>query len=398
MKKKIPCIEGGAPIRRLFLSFSPPTIGKAEIDEVVDTLKSGWITTGPKVKKFEEKFSQYVKSKYAIALSSCTDGLFLSLLALGIKEGDEVITTPYTFAATSNVILHCRAKPIFVDIVPETLNIDPRKIASKISSKTKGIIPVHFGGRPCEMNQLLSIARRFNLWMVEDAAHAVGTLYKGQFVGTFGDITAFSFHAVKNLTTAEGGMITTENKSWADFIRINRIHGMNKDAWRKQRSWFYEIIYPGYKCNMTDIQAALGIHQLERLEEFIERRRTIARIYEEKFSKIEEIELFAACINGRNTYHLFLIKLLLDKLKISRDNFIQAMFAENIAVNVHYIPIHYHPYYKKKFGYRPGSFPVAEKIFSRVVSLPIYPKMTDDEVMDVVNAVNKLIEYYRKEK
>lgn len=396
MKNELPCIEGGNPVRSIFLPFAPPLLGEEEINEVVDTLKSGWITTGPKVEKFEKQFAEYINTKYTVALSSCTAGLFLSLLTLKLREGDEVITTPYTFAASSNVVLHCRAKPVFVDIDPNTLNINPEKVEEKITYKTRGIIPVHIGGRPCDMDSIIDIAKRHNLWIVEDAAHAVGTIYKERYIGTIGDITSFSFHAVKNMTTAEGGMIATDNKKWADFIRVASIHGMSKDAWHKQHSWFYEIVYPGYKYNMTDIQASIGIHQLEKLEGFIHKRQQCARIYDKNFSSLDEIEILSPCEDGRNTYHLYTIKLNLEKLRITRDEFIRALFAENIATNVHYIPIHYHPYYKNKFAYRPGDYPVAEDTYRRIVSLPIYPKMSIDDVWDVINAVKKLIRYYKK--
>lgn len=396
MKSELPCIEGGNPVRSIFLPFAPPLLGEEEINEVVDTLKSGWITTGPKVEKFEKQFAEYINTKYTVALSSCTAGLFLSLLALKLREGDEVITTPYTFAASSNVVLHCKARPVFVDIDPNTLNINPEKVEEKITYKTRGIIPVHIGGRPCDMDSIIDIAERNNLWIVEDAAHAVGTIYKERYIGTIGDITSFSFHAVKNMTTAEGGMIATDNKKWADFIRVASIHGMSKDAWHKQHSWFYEIVYPGYKYNMTDIQASIGIHQLEKLEGFIQKRQQCARIYDKNFSSLDEIEILSPCEDGRNTYHLYMIKLNLEKLRITRDEFIEALFAENIAANVHYIPIHCHPYYKNKFAYRPGDYPVAEDTYRRIVSLPIYPKMSIDDVWDVINAVKKLITYYKK--
>jgi len=396
MKNKIPCIEGGNAIRSTFLPFSPPTIGEEEISEVVDTLKSGWITTGPKVQEFEHRFGTYINAKYTIALSSCTGGLFLSLLALKLRASDEVITTPYTFAATSNVILHCNAMPVFVDIEPSTLNMDPERIEAKITNKTKGIMPVHFGGAPCDMDKITDLAKHYNLWIVEDAAHAVGTIYKGKYIGTFGDMTSFSFHAVKNMTTAEGGMVATDNKDLANFIRISSIHGMNKDAWHKRRSWFYEILYPGYKYNMTDIQAALGLRQLEKLEGFIKVREKYAQMFDDHLSNLEEIEVLPVCKRGRNTHHLYVIKLRLERLKITRNEIIDALFAENIAVNVHYIPVHFHPYYRKTFGFKPGSYPVAENTYDRIISLPIYPKMSTDDVLDVIAAVKKIINYYRR--
>lgn len=396
MKNELPCIEGGKPVRATFLSFASPLIGEEEINEVVDTLKSGWITTGPKLEKFEKQFAEYINAKYTVGLSSCTAGLFLSLLALKLKEGEEVITTPYTFAATSNVILHCKAIPVFVDIVPDTLNIASGKIEEKITDKTRGIMPVHIGGRPCDMDSIMDIAKRHNLWVVEDAAHAVGTIYKGRYIGTIGHMTSFSFHAVKNMTTVEGGMVATDNKKLADFIKTASLHGMSKDAWHKKDSWFYEILYPGYKCNMTDIQASIGIHQLKKLEKFIDKREEYRRLYDENFSQLNEIEILLPCDYGRHTYHLYIIKLKLERLKVTRNQFIRALVAENIAGNVHYIPIYYHPYYKNKFSKNIGDYPVTEDTYRRIISLPIYPKMSTDDVWDVITAVKKLVRYYKK--
>ena len=396
MKYQKPCIAGGTPTRKKFLSFSPPSIGQEEINEVIATLKGGWITTGPRVQKFEQNIANYIDCKYTVALSSCTAGLFLSMIALDLKKGDEVITTPYTFAATANVILHCGAIPVFADIEPNTLNIDPEKIENKITDKTKGIIPVHFGGRPCDMDRINEIAQKYNLWIIDDAAHAIGTKYKDKFIGTTSDITSFSFHAVKNLTTAEGGMISTNNKEWADFIKIMSIHGMSKDAWQKGKSWYYEILYPGYKCNMTDIQAAIGIHQLDKLERFIIQRENCAGIYDNSFSSLDEIEILSPCTIGRNTFHLYVIKLKLENLTINRDKFIQAMIAENIQVNVHYIPVHLHPYYQNYLHHKQGELPIAEDTYQRVISLPIYPAMSEKDICDVVNAVKKISYHYRK--
>ncbi|OYD17602.1 UDP-4-amino-4,6-dideoxy-N-acetyl-beta-L-altrosamine transaminase [candidate division WOR-3 bacterium JGI_Cruoil_03_44_89] len=391
---EIPAIAGGTPVRNSLLSFAPPLIEKEEIKEVVDTLKSGWITTGPKTKRFERMFSEYVSSKYAVALSSCTAGLHLALLAIGVSEGDEIITTPYTFAATSNVIIHSSAIPVFVDIDEESLNINHNKIEEKITERTKAIMPVHIGGRPCDMDKIMEIARRHNLYVIEDAAHAVGTIYKETKIGSIGDLTSFSFHAVKNMTTAEGGMITTDNEEWARFIRVNSLHGMNKDAWQRKGSWFYEIVSAGYKYNMTDIQASIGIHQLEKIERFIELRKKYASIYTEKLGDIEEIETLSPYEYGRNTYHLYVIKIKPDRMRITRDKFIRALREENISTNVHYIPIHLHPYYRERFGYKKGDYPSAERVYERAISLPIYPAMKEKDVLDVINAIEKIVVYY----
>jgi UDP-4-amino-4,6-dideoxy-N-acetyl-beta-L-altrosamine transaminase len=386
------------PVRKAFLPFSLPDIGEAEIDEVADTLRSGWITTGPKTKRFEEEFRRYVGSKHAIAVNSCTAALHVALAAAGIGPGDEVITSPLTFCSTANVIVHLGATPVFADIGRD-FNIDPREIERHITPATKAIIPVHYSGQPCRMDEILACARRHGLPVIEDAAHAVGAKYHGRMVGTVGNVTAFSFYAIKNMTTAEGGMITTDDDEMAEKMRLLSLHGISKDAWKRYTSagsWYYEVIYAGYKCNMADIQAALGLHQLDRLEGFLEARRRIVATYNEAFDEMPE--LCIPIVNGgvRHAWHLYVIQLNLERLTIDRAQFIEALRAENIGTSVHFIPVHLHPYYRQRFGYQRGDFPAAERIYDRIVSLPLYPKLTEADVKDVTTAVSKVIRAHRR--
>ncbi len=392
-------ILGGKPVRNDFLPPFRPMIGEEEIKEVVDTLKSDWITTGPKTHKFEELFKEYIGCKHAIALNSCTAGLHLSLVAIGIQEGDEVITSPFTFAATANVIVHQKAKPVFVDIEKNTYNIDPEKIEEAISDKTKAIIPVHYAGHPCEMDKILKIAKAYNLTVIEDAAHALGATYKGKKIGTIGNFTSFSFYATKNITTAEGGMITTDNDELAEKVRMLSLHGISKDAWKRyssEGSWYYEILYPGYKYNMTDVQAAIGIHQIKKLEQMRKRREEIAKRYNEAFGNMPKIIPPKVKKHVRHAWHLYPVQINTDLLRIDRNKFIEALKAENIGTSVHFIPIHIHPYYRDRFGFKREDFTNAEYVYDREVSLPIYPKMTDKDVEDVIVAVKKIVNYYRK--
>lgn len=385
--------------RKEFLPFHQPFIGDEEIQEVVDTLKSGWITTGPKTKLFEDKFRDYVGSKCAIAVNSCTAALHLALVAAGIGPGDEVITTPYTFAATGEVILMVGAKPIFVDVLEDSVNIDPAEIKKAVTLKTKAIIPVHFAGHPCRMSEIIEIAKEHNLIVIEDAAHAIGAKYKDKKIGNIGDITAFSFYAIKNMTTGEGGMITTNDNELAEKMKILSLHGISKDAWKRYSasgSWYYEILYAGYKYNMMDLQAAIGIHQLAKLEAFWAIRQKYARMYHHAFSDMPEIKTPIPYDNGKHAWHLYVIQIDPNALSIGRNQFIEALKAENIGTSVHFIPLHLHPYYKKTYGYKLGDYPRAERIYSNAISLPIFPKMTEEDVTDVINAVKKTVSTYRK--
>ncbi|MGQ9608955.1 MAG: DegT/DnrJ/EryC1/StrS family aminotransferase [bacterium] len=381
------------PIRDSFLIFGQPLIKEEEIQEVVDTLRSGWLGTGPKVHRFEDDFKKYIGCKHAVALNSCTAGLFLALEAIGVKPGDEVVTTPMTFAATANVITHHGAKPVFVDIERDTMNIDPNKIESAITPKTKAIIPVHFAGRPCKMDEIMDIAHRHNLFVIEDAAHATEACYKDKKIGNIGDITVFSFYVTKNLVTGEGGMITTNNDDWAEEIRIKSLHGISKDAWKRYSAegfQSYEVIYPGYKFNMMDIQAALGIHQLSRIEENHKIREQYWKKYNSAFADVPELILPIEDSN-RHARHLYTILIKLHKLKIDRNQFIDALKAENIGTGIHFVALHLHKYYKEKFGYKRGDFPNSEFVSDRTISLPLSAKLKNEDVNDVITAVKKII-------
>lgn len=385
-------------MREEFLPYALPFLEDDDIAEVVDSLRSNWITKGPKTMEFEKRFAEYVGAKYAIAVNSCTAGLHLSLVAAGIGAGDEVITTPMTFASSANVIIHVGATPVFVDIDPETMIIDVDKIRAKITPRTKAIIPVHIAGHPCPMDEIMAIAKEYHLFVLEDAAHAVYTKYKGTMVGNIGNATAFSFYATKNLATGEGGMVTTNDEALADKIRIMSTHGMSRNAWNRYTatgSWFYEILYPGYKDNMTDIQAALGLTQLAKLERMQSLREEIARRYNQAFGVMPELEIPVERDYARHAWHLYIIKLNLDKLKIDRAQFIEELKAEKIGTSVHFIPVHMHPYYRDTFGYKAGDFPQAEAVYERIISLPLYPKMSIQDIQDVIDAVRRIVERAR---
>lgn len=399
MKEKL-AIFGGNPVRKEYLHFHRPLISEDEENEIIDTLRSGWLTTSKKTRLFEEMFAEYCNAKFAIGVTSCTAGLHLSLVALDIGGDDEVITTPMTFIATANAIVQVGAKPVFVDVHPQTLNIDVSKIEEKITDKTKAIMPVHYIGLPCEMDEIMRIAKKYNLFVIEDAAHAVETVYKNKKIGSIGDLTNFSFYATKNLTTGEGGMITTQNEEWAEKLMLLRLHGMNRDAWQRYSSkghLHYDQIYLGYKYNMFDLQAALGIHQLKKIETFLTRRQKIVEQYNAAFNDIEEIEpVFKYPESGsKNANHLYVIKIKTEMLNATRDDVAMAIQEENIGIGIHFKPVHLHTYYQNLLGIKKGTFPVAEYAGDRVITLPVYPAMTDKDVNDVIYAVNKVIEWYR---
>lgn len=376
-------------MRKTFLPFSPPYISNEEIDEVINTLSSDWITTGPKTKRFESEFAAFLGAESALALNSCTAGLHLALVVLGIGSGDEVITTPMTFCSTVNVIEHVGAKPVFVDVEPDTLNIAPSLMERAITPQTRAIIPVHYAGHPCAMDQILEIAKEHNLFVIEDAAHAFPAQYQGQAVGTIGDLTAFSFYATKNLTTAEGGMLTG-HQELIEKAKALSLHGMNRDAWKrydKGGSWYYEVDAPGFKYNMTDIQASIGLQQLKRIDGFQKRRRQIVKRYNEAFAECPSLEIPVERPDVKSAWHLYTLRLNLETLKIDRDQFIEEMKDRNIGTSVHFIPIHMHPYYQRKYKYQPEDFPTAYANFQRLVSLPLYPRMSDQDVDDVIEAV-----------
>ena len=376
-------------MKKKYISYCQPLIGKEEIKEVIDTLKFGWLTMGPKTIKFEKLIAEYTGAKYAVVLNSCTAALHLSLIALGIGEGDEVITTPFTFASTGNVIIQVGAKPVFVDIDKKTFNIDPEEIEKAITPKTKAIIPVHYAGQPCDMEAIAKIAKKYNLFVIEDAAHAMGSECNGKKIGTFGDTTCFSFYATKNMTTGEGGAVTTNDEKLAEKIRILRLHGISKDAWKrydKKSSWYYEIEECGWKYNITDIQAALGIHQIKKLDKFNRIRREYARIYNTELSGIKGLVIPYENPNIKHVYHIYPILI----ENYNRDEFIKKMAQSGVGCSVHFIPLHLHPLYNK-LGYKKGDFPNAEWVYEREVSLPLYPKMKVKNIKFVAGVIKKII-------
>jgi dTDP-4-amino-4,6-dideoxygalactose transaminase len=381
-------------VRTQFLPFHVPDIGEDEIQGVVETLRSGWLTTGPKTKQFEEDFAQYVGCRYAVAVNSCTAALHLALEAVGVTTGDEVILPTMTFAATAEVVRYLNATPVLVDCQADTLNIDPLQIERVVTPKTKAIIPVHFAGHPCEMATILEIAKAHKLTVIEDAAHALPTRVQGKMVGTIGDISCFSFYATKTITTGEGGMATTENREWAERMRMMSLHGISKDAWKRytaEGSWYYEILAPGYKYNLTDIAAAIGIQQLKKCDAFWRRRQQYAALYSEAFTDVPGIIVPSMVEDGQHAWHLYVIQLQLERLRIDRNAFIEILKQQNIGTSVHFIPLHLHPYYRDSFGYRSEDFPHASIIFHQTVSLPIYPKMTEADIKYVSKVVKATV-------
>ena len=398
-KNDIPAYEGGSPSR--FLVFGSPQIEEAEIKEVAHSMRTGWLGTGPKVAKFEEMVKEYTGAKYAKALNSCTAGLHLSLLACKVGLGDEVITTPMSFGATANVIEHVGAKPVFVDIELPSMNIDPSLIEKKITRKTKAILPVHMAGRPCDMAAIRTITRKHKLHVIEDAAHAFGASYRAKKIGTISDFTAFSFYVTKNLATGEGGMVTTNNKKFADYIELMALHGMSKGAWKRYSDEgfkHYMIQEPGYKYNMMDLQAAIGIHQFARFEENQNKRRKIWEMYTDAFKDLALNRPADPEPQTEHAYHLYTILADLDNLKADRETIQQALHAEGIGIGVHFLALHLHPFYKNKYGYKRGDFPNAEYVSDRTISLPFSAKLTSTDVNDVINAVKKIFLYYKDNK
>ena len=381
--------------RESFLAFGSPLIGEAEIEEVVATLRSGWIGTGPRVARFEEGMKSYTGAAHAVAVNSCTAALHLSLVALGIGPGDEVITTPMTFVATANAIIHAGARPVFADVDRATMLIDPGEIERLITPRTKAVIPVHLAGRPCAMDKIMAIARKHGLYVIEDAAHAIEARYRGRSIGGIGDLTCFSFYVTKNLTTGEGGMVTTNNSEWAARIRIRSLHGMDLDAHQRFTSSgykHYQVVEPGYKYNMTDMQAALGIHQLARLEDSWLRRDEIWQQYQENFSDLPLHLPAAGEQETRHARHLYTVQAYAGECGASRDQLLDSLAGQKIGAGVHYTPVHLHPYYRKAFGYREGAYPHAEWIGAGTLSLPLTAKLTNRDVEDVIAAVRHGLE------
>lgn len=375
--------------RKDFLSFCQASLDKHEINEVTDSLKSGWLTMGNKVLSFEKDFAAYVGVKYALSVNSCTAALHLALLAHGLKKGDEVLVPSFTFVSTVNTIVHVGATPVFVDINRKTLNIDPDDLKRKITKKTKAIVAVHYAGLPVDIHNISKIAKEHNLIVIEDAAHAVGSKYQNKQIGAHGHTTCFSFYATKTITTGEGGMLTTNDAKVAEFVMRSRLHGISKDAWKrylKGGTWKYDVLFPGFKCNMTDIQAAIGIHQLKKLEKFIEKRREYVLAYNEGFSTNNHVEFLSIPANVRHSHHLYPL-LLKD---YDRDLFIEKMGEYNIGTSVHFIPVHQFSYFKANFPVKKSDLPVTNQVFKKIVSLPLYPSMKKKDVQYVIKVVNDI--------
>jgi dTDP-4-amino-4,6-dideoxygalactose transaminase len=391
-------MKAGFRIRPDFIHFSPPAVGGDEIEAVSEALRSGWITTGPRAEAFEHEFADFIGAESALALSSATDALRIALAASGIGPGDEVITTPMTFCSTVHVIEQSGARPVLADVQRDTLNIDPELVAVAISSRTRAIIPVHLYGHPCDMNELLSLAADNGLSVIEDAAHALPASYRGRTVGTIGDMTAFSFYATKNMTTGEGGMLTG-SKKLIEAARKWSLHGIDRSPIQRYGSpndnWSYQVVLPGYKCNMTDIQAAIGRCQLQRLKGFQRRRRRVAALYDEAFAGCEELETPTRREGVEPALHIYPLRLRDGRLRIGRERFIRELALRNVGASVHFIPVHLHPYYRDRYGFSPSDFPIAFDNFRRLVSLPLNPVISDEEARYVADSVKDIVDEFR---
>lgn len=381
-------------MKRKYIVFGSPIIKGKEISEVIDTMKSGWLGTGPKVAGFEEMFREYKGSKYAIALNSCTAALHLSMLAIGIKKGDEVIVPSMTFAATANSVIHAGGTPIFADCKKNTMNIDPEEIKNKITVKTRAIIVVHFAGRSCEMQSICDIAKQNNIKIIEDCAHAIETEFNGRKAGTLGDIGCFSFYVTKNIVTGEGGMVITDNKEYADKIRTLSLHGLSKNAWSRFSDdgyKHYNIVAPGYKYNMMDLQASIGIHQFKKINEFSQRRNEIWIQYNDSFKNLPIITPHPDNLENKHAHHLYTLMVDKEICGLSRDEFMQELHVRNIGSGVHYYALHLHQYYSKEFGYKPNDFPNSTWISERTVSIPLSPKLSNSDILYIINCVERIL-------
>jgi len=389
-------IHGGEPVRATLLPYGRQLVDEADIQAVVEVLRSDWLTTGPKVAEFEEAFAARVGAKHAVSFSSGTAALHGAAFAAGLKAGDEAITTPMTFAATANCILYQRATPVFADVSQDTLNLDPGALEKKITGKTRAILPVDFGGHPADLAPIMEIARRRGLLVIEDACHALGAEYHGRRVGSIADMTVFSFHPVKHITTGEGGMVATNDAELAETLRRFRNHGISSDARQRQSAgrWHYEMVLLGFNYRLPDIVCALGIRQLQKLDANLARRREIAARYTAAFQEIPGVIPPAVRSDTNPAWHLYPIRLQLENLRADRGQIFGALRAENIGVNVHYIPVHMHPFYRDNFGYKGGEFPVAEDAYARLISLPMFHGMSDQDVLDVVAAVRKVLVHF----
>jgi UDP-4-amino-4,6-dideoxy-N-acetyl-beta-L-altrosamine transaminase len=389
-------IDGGSPVREQFLSYGQQWIDEEDIQAVVETLRSPFITQGPKIQQFEEAIANYVGAKYAVAFANGTAALHAACYAAGVSQGDEVITTPITFVASANCVLYVGGTPVFVDIDEKTYNIDPSLIEKAITPRTKAIIAVDFTGQPADLDPIQEIAKKHHLVLIEDAAHSLGACYKGQKIGSLADMTMFSFHPVKHITTGEGGIIVTDNEEYYRKLKLFRTHGITtEDLSKNEGPWYYEMVDLGYNYRMTDLQAALGISQLTKLDKFVQKRREIASIYNEAFSNIQGIRIPYQLSYVDSSWHLYVLQLQLEEFRVGRREIFEALRAENIGVHVHYIPVYLQPYYQK-LGYKRGICPVAEQWYEAALTIPLFPKMTRADIDSVVDAVKKVLSFYLK--
>ena len=392
-KQELLAIDCGTPVRKTLLPYGRQSIGEDDIQSVVDVLRSDWLTTGPKVGEFEEAFAAWVGAKHAVSFSSGTAALHGAAFAAGLKPGDEAITSPMTFAATANCVLYQGATPVFADVSADTLNLDPQKAAARITPRTRAILPVDYAGHPADLDAILELADRHGVVIIEDASHGLGAEYRNRCVGSIADMTVFSFHPVKHLATGEGGMVTTDHADYAEALRRFRNHGISSDARQRQAEgqWLYEMVLLGFNYRLTDIACALGLSQLKKLEANLLRRREIAVRYSSAFR--EHAAITSPVVRGdvNPAWHLYPIRLNPENLSVDRAQIFRALRAENIGVNVHYIPVHRHPYYRDRFGYRGSEFPVAENAYERLISLPMFHGMSDQDVEDVICAVKKIM-------
>jgi len=391
-------VHGGRPVRSSMLPYGHHNIEEEDVESVVEVLRSDWITTGPKVDEFEEAMADFVGAKYAVSFSSGTAALHGAAFAAGLEPGDEAVTTPMTFCATANCVLYMGARPVFADICQDTLNINTDDLANRINVKTKAILPVDFAGHPVDLDEILKLANKNNCVVIEDAAHALGAEYKGRKVGSISDMTMFSFHPVKHITTGEGGMITTDNPEFARRMRNFRTHGIDVEARQRDRDtngpWFYEMVDLGFNYRLADLGCALGISQLRRVPQIIDRRREIAGIFSAAFEKIPQVICPVEKPDVRNVWHIYPIRLDLSKLTAGRKEIFEALRAENIGVNVHYIPVHMHPYYQENLGHKSGDYPEAEAAYDALITLPLYHSMTRQDMDDVIVAVQRVVSHF----
>jgi perosamine synthetase len=396
LTREMLAVDGGTPVRNILLPYGRQSIQDDDIQSVVDALRSDWLTTGPRIAEFEEAFAAQVGARYAVSFSSGTAALHGAAFAAGLKNGDEAITSPMTFAATANCALYQGAIPVFADVSGDTLNLDPEKSAARITPRTRAILPVDYAGHPADMNAMLELADKHGLVVIEDACHALGAEYRRRRTGSVAHMTVFSFHPVKHLTTGEGGMVTTDRRDYAEILRRFRNHGISSDARQRhsEGQWHYEMVMLGFNYRLTDVACALGISQLKKLEANVSRRREVATRYLSEFRGLPEISLLAARNDVKPAWHLYPILLNLEKIRAPRGEIFRALRAENIGVNVHYIPVHLHPYYRERFGYHAGDYPIAENAYERLISLPMFHGMTDQDVEDVIHAVRKVVGHF----